>query len=386
MLSRQCKPLISNSFFLFGARGTGKSTLLSSYFGDSKVLYIDLLKAEVYDKLLQSHRWLESEATSKKYDWIVIDEVQRLPELLNTVHRLIESHKVKFALTGSSSRKLKRGGANLLAGRAFLNALHPLTNIELGDKFILSDALHHGTLPAMLQLPTALDKREYLKTYAHVYLREEILMEQLVRKIAPFREFLTVAAQCSSKIVNYSVLSREAGVQVPTVQNYFQILVDTYLGFYLPSFHLSIRKSQIDAPKFYFFDNGVKKALENSLSEAPSVGTSSYGELFESFVMQEVMRVNDYLRLDYRMSYYKTKNGVEIDLVLTRGKLHLLVEIKSSKKIDESRVIHLEKISNDFPAHSFKYYISQSEEKYSIGKVQCMHWKNFLEEMFQRTL
>jgi predicted AAA+ superfamily ATPase len=378
MFKRLCNPLKSNSFFIFGARGTGKSTLLKEIIPKNH-FSIDLLDEDSFDLFLRKPKELERICEENRFEWIVIDEVQRLPKLLNSVHRMIEKKGQKFALTGSSARKLKRGAANMLAGRAFMNSLFPLTSIELQDQFRLDDVLRWGSLPKLYSLSTEEDKKAYLRSYCFTYIREEIQAEQVVRKLEPFREFLTVAAQMSGKIINFSSIGREVGVQVPTVQTYYQILEDTHLGFLLPHFHRSIRKSQIQAPKFYLFDNGVKKSLEGSLDSIPSEGTSTYGELFESFVIQEVFRLNEYRQRDYRMSFYHTKSYSEVDLILSKGRKVILIEIKSSKKIDELRVQKLKRVSNDFGRDIETYFLSQSQENRTIDGVKCLNWRHFLD-------
>jgi len=379
MLYRQSKPLLSNSFFLFGARGTGKSTLVRSLLKE-KTLFFDLLDDETYDQLMRNPKILEEAAQSKHYSWIALDEIQRLPKLLNSVHRLIESTGQKFALTGSSSRKLKRGAANLLAGRAFVNVLFPLTNQELKNNFNLDEILHWGSLPKITHLNSNEEKKAYLRSYCLTYIKEEIQAEQIVRKLEPFREFLPVVAQMSGKPINFSSIARAVGVQIPTVQSYYQILEDTYLGFTLPAFHRSIRKSQLETPKFFLFDNGVKKALEGSLDSAPSPATSTYGELFEAWVIQEIFRANQYHSKDYRLSHYRTKAGSEIDLVLSKGKQIILVEIKSSNRIDEKEVNHLDRMKESFGSSAKTYYLSRDRMERKIGSVHCIPWEKFLEE------
>ena len=383
MILRDIKPIKSNSFFVFGARGTGKSTLVQQYLSEKSVYY-DLLDEEVFDRLMMmGPQIIEAVCAEKKYEWIILDEIQRLPKTLNLVHRMIEKFGQKFALTGSSSRKLKRGGANLLAGRAFVNTLFPLTSRELGQAFDLDTVLQWGSLPKILSLKTDEEKTAYLRSYYLTYIREEIQMEQAVRRLEPFREFLPVAAQCSGKILNFSKIGRAVGVQVPTVQTYFQILEDTFIGFYLPHHHRSIRKSQKESPKFYLFDNGVKKALEGSLDSKPIRGTSGYGEQFEAFVIQEIFRQNDYQKKDYRLSYFQTKNGAEIDIVLSRGKNTILIEIKSSNRIDEIEVHKLAKLREAFGSGVKAYYLSNDQHELKINDIHCRHWLRFLNHEFK---
>jgi predicted AAA+ superfamily ATPase len=221
-------------------------------------LYIDLLDLATEDLFRTHPEELRQQILAKKdCDWVVIDEVQKLPRLLDTVHQLIEEKRAKFILSGSSARKLKRGSANLLAWRAFVYHLHPLTSVEYGATFSLQEVLEWGALPKLLEFQNASDKIEFLRAYALTYLKEEIQVEQLVRNLDPFRQFLEIAAQSNGQIVNYSKIARDVGVDTTTVQNYFSILEDTLIGFHLPAYHRSIRKRQRESPKFYLFDPGV---------------------------------------------------------------------------------------------------------------------------------
>ena len=195
MFHRLPKPLKTQSFFLFGARGTGKSTFIKSYLREDS-LYLDLLKDEVFDQLLSDKGYLERQCQNGRFEWIILDEVQRIPRLLNLCQRMIEEKKQKFALTGSSGRKIKRGAGNLLAGRAFLNVMHPLTITELGDSFDLMEALAWGTLPKIFSLKSDEEKRAYLRSYFLTYIKEEIVAEQVIRKLGPFRDFLGVRPRC----------------------------------------------------------------------------------------------------------------------------------------------------------------------------------------------
>lgn len=382
MFSRLINPSKNRSFFLFGARGTGKSTWIDSQWQTPKSYKIDLLDAEFEDRYSRRPSFLEADllALPEKPDWVIIDEVQKVPRLLDQVHRLIENQRLKFALTGSSSRKLRRGGANLLAGRALLNSLHPLTSIELGEHFSLDDVLHWGSLPQIFSLKEMSDKKQYLRTYGFTYLKEEIRAEQVVRKVDPFRSFLEIGAQMSGKMINFKKIARDVGVDTKSIQNYFQILEDTWIGFYLPAFHQSVRKTQRLQPKFYFFDLGIKRALEGALDSKLVPGTYGYGESFEHWVIQEIHRLNDYWQKDFRLSYYQTYGGGEVDLVFSRGKVINFVEIKSTNSIDELEVRKLIRATTDFKAHR-KFYLSLDNHPRQIGDVQCLHWKDFLQEL-----
>lgn len=381
MIQRISKLSNSNSFFIFGARGTGKSTLISERYGGDRNLYIDLLQDHHERRYRGNPDLLLGDVESKKYDWVIIDEIQKVPKLLDLVHKLIVSKKQKFVLTGSSSRKLKRDGANLLAGRAFLFQLFPFTVGELAGRFNLQEALAWGTLPAIFSYEKAEDKKNYLYTYAKVYLREEILLEQVIRNVEGFRGFLEIAAQMNGKTLNFSKIARECGVDSKTVRSYYQILEDTLMGFMLPGFHRSVRKAQKDQPKFYLFDLGLLRSLEGSLDSKPVEGTSMYGQYFESLVINEIYRLNAYSQKDYRLSHYQTTMGQEIDLILSRGSKFTLVEIKSTRQVDSVEVTKLAKLAKAFPG-SQVYYLSQDPTSSKINNVYCLHWQKFLAEFF----
>jgi predicted AAA+ superfamily ATPase len=234
----------------------------------------------------------------------------------------------------------------------------------------------------LFSLATIEEKKAYLKAYSQTYLQEEIRAEQLVRKLDPFREFLEVSAQSNGKILNFNKIGREIGVDSKTVLSYFQILEDTCLGFLLPGFHRSIRKSQTIHPKFYYFDCGVKKSLERSLDVFVKPSTSAYGEAFEHFVILEIYRLNEYLSLDYRLSYFQTKDGAEIDLILSKRDEDILVEIKSAEKVDPIEVAKLERLSRDFP-NPKTYYLSRDPDPQKLGSIDCLPWHMGLKKIFK---
>lgn len=383
MFNRNVKLLKTNSFFLFGARGTGKSTLLESLFPSDKHIWIDLLDPDVEARYATRPGllldFLSSQPISKS-TWIVIDEVQKVPALLNVVHSEIERHKRHFALTGSSARKLKRGHANLLAGRAYSYSLFPLTRPELSNEFDLEMVLRWGSLPKIFDLGDD-ERMEYLRTYANTYVKEEILAEQIVRRVQPFRAFLEVSAQMSGQILNYSKIARDIDSDPVSVQSYFEILEDTLLGFHLKPFHRSIRKRQRKNPKFYFFDTGVRHALLRTLNLPMAPQTSSYGEDFEHFIINEIHRLQTYNRLDWDLSYLRTKDDVEVDLIIERpGQPLALVEIKSKKKVDENDIVPLQRIQKDIgPSESF--LLSQDPIPRKVGAVNILPWKQGLERL-----
>jgi predicted AAA+ superfamily ATPase len=372
-----------NSFFLFGARGTGKTLLLKERFKDAAALYIDLLDPDLNQTYSLRPRTLLEQlaALSKKTEWVIIDEIQKVPALLDVVHQQIEASRFKFALSGSSARKLKRGGANLLAGRAFVNHLFPLTAREIGEPFSLAAALAWGTLPRLFALESPEEKRDFLRTYTHTYLQEEITAEQVVRRVDPFRRFLFVAAQMSGQIVNFSKIAREVGASTPTVQTYFQILEDTLVGLLLEPFHESIRKRQRDNPKFYFFDTGVQRALNNTLTVELKPQTYAFGVAFEHFVISEINRLQSYAKKDYRLSYLRSKDDVEIDLIIERpGLKRALVEIKSTERVTDEDVRSLQSLGKDI-ARSEAFCLSLDQTEKKIGTVWCFPWQRGLEEI-----
>lgn len=382
MIDRIIQFTSKNSFFLFGARGTGKTHLLKNRFTDN-LWYIDLLNPELVRKYILQPSVLLQELAARRPmpEWVIIDEVQKVPALLDLVHQQIESDKQKFILSGSSARKLKRGAANLLAGRAFVYNLYPLTASEIGDGFDLEETLNWGTLPKLLELSDPQDKKEYLRAYANTYLREEILQEQIIRNLEPFQRFLPVAAQMAGKVINYSKIALDAGTSVPTIQSYFQILEDTLLGFTLPQFHESIRKRQRSNPKFYFFDGGIQRALAEELNTTLNARTFQYGHAFEQFVINEINRLQSYYRKDYRLSYIRTGADVEIDLIIERpGMKRAAVEIKSTSTITKSVLRGLLSLGKDIPNCELFCFSVDNTPKIIEG-VHCLPWQTGLVEV-----
>lgn len=380
MINRLFKPLKSNSFFLFGPRGTGKTTWLKSHFPQN-TLWIDLLNPYEEERFALQPLLLSELIDKHKPAWVVIDEVQKNPKLLNIVHSEIEKRSSLFALTGSSARKLKRGAANLLAGRAFVYYLHPFTHLEFGNSFDISETLTWGSLPKLTEYNLEAEKKTYLKSYAQTYLKEEIISEQIIRKLDPFRRFLAVAAQQNGEVINYTSIAKDVGTDVKTVQSYFQILEDTLVGFMLPAYHHSIRKQQTSNPKFYFFDIGIKRALEGSLGNQLVPHTYGYGKIFEHFVILEMLRLNDYFEKDFRFYYLRTKDHAEIDLIIERpGQATALVEIKSATQIDERHVRTLNHFQKSFK-NAQSYCLSQDKLAHKIGEVEVLHWQEGLKEL-----
>jgi predicted AAA+ superfamily ATPase len=383
MLHRSLSPSKSSSYFLFGPRGTGKTTLVRAIFRPDEAIFIDLLDPAEEDLFARNPGEFEARlrATPTSTAWVVIDEVQKVPRLLDVVHRLIESSEHRFVLTGSSGRKLRRGASNLLAGRAFVYRLHPFTHRELGDAFELEHALRWGTLPRVHELGDSKDKDQYLRAYALTYLKEEIVAEQLVRKLDPFRQFLEVAAQSNGKIVNFSKIAEDVGADTKTIQSYFSILEDTLVGILLPAYAGSIRKRQRSNPKFYFFDPGVKRALDRTLGVPIQEGTYAFGSAFEHFVILEAMRLSDYRANDWAFSYLRTKDDAECDLVIERpGLPTAIVEIKSTRRVRERDTAALQRFVPDFGACE-AFCLTQDPHAKKIGDVECFPWQLGLEKL-----
>ncbi len=372
----------SDSFFLFGARGTGKSTLLDSLPFLKRAYRIDLLNQDIFEELsIRPQLLFERCMSLQRGSWVAIDEVQKIPELLDVVHSLIEQKKFKFALTGSSSRKLKRRGANLLAGRALLNTLFPLTSTELGKDFDLENTLQWGSLPKVLDYKLNSVRNRFLKTYVQTYLKEEVVAEQLVRNLTPFRLFLPIAAQMNSKTINFSNIAKDTGVDFKTIQSYFEILCDTYMGSFLECYNGSVRKVQIQAPKFYFFDLGIKRALQKQLTIPLVHETNTYGEAFETWFINQCISLNSYYELDYELSYLRTKDDAEVDLIISRPDgSQALVEIKSSTLIDERHLKHLLHFKKDFPQAQF-ICASRVKTSQMIKGISVLHWEKALEKL-----
>jgi len=390
MVKRQLNILKSNSFFLFGARGTGKTSLLREVLLPSATtLYLDMLQLATRDRYERNPDELESvvQAAAPKIEWVLIDEVQRVPALLDTVHRILESEfgrttGIKFALTGSSARKLKAGGANLLAGRAFVYDLFPLTATEIGDAIPIDDLVNWGALPKLLSFSSHNQRRAYLETYALTYLKEEIWDEHLVRELNPFRKFLQVASQLSGEIVNYQRVANDVGIDNTTVQRYYQILEDTLLSVTLEPFHRSVRKRQRTNPKIYLFDNGVKRALDSSLRSPFPPGSSDFGVLFEHFIIQECHRRNRYTQQEYSFNYLRTADGAEIDLVVYRDrKVVALIEIKSSSSVLPHHIRHLKRFDSTLFDGAPKYVWSMDPIAKRFEDITCLPWQRGLEEL-----
>lgn len=374
----------NHSFFLFGPRNTGKSTLIEAQFPVTHSQWFDLLDTQLQTRFLENPEELFNIVNNlpSKITHVVIDEVQKVPKLLDVVQRLLKKKNRFFILTGSSARKLKRGGANLLAGRAFVYHLYPLTSFEMGQDFNLDVALNWGTLPEIMSLSTDSERFELLTAYAHTYLREEIWEEQIIKTLAPFRKFLEVAAQSNGKIVNFANIAREVGVDDKTIKAYFEILEDTLIGFFLEPHHNSVRKQVSGKPKFYLVDTGLTRALARQLEIPLKPRTHAYGNAFEHFIITEIMRLASYLRHQYKFSYLRTINDVEIDLIIERpGKNTLYIEIKSTDNIKSEMLTFFKKIAKD-AKNVEALCLSNDPYAKKFDNVLALPWQEGIKKIF----
>lgn len=397
MIKRSYKLSKSNSFFLFGCRGSGKTTLLNDYFSIEDTLFIDLLDINFMDQLLLDSSRFERiiNLPENKNKRVVIDEIQKFPKILDTIHQQIQKTKRQFVMTGSSARKLKQQSVNLLAGRAWIYNMYPISSLELDNShFIkireidnLKKILEFGSLPEAITSEDVADTKEYLRAYVSTYLEKEIQQEQWVRKLEPFRKFLAVSAQMNGKIINCSKIAREVGVNDVTVSNYFEILSDTLIGFQLPAFSTSVRKAQKLGFKNYFIDTGVKRALEGTLSVELLHKTFAFGDAFEHWVILEFVKNISIFRLDWKLSFLRTKDDLEIDLIIERGaQSTLLIEIKSTNIVLDEHVKALELLGPDIAKSTNKkiekYLLSLDELSKTIQSTQAMHWLDGIIKIF----
>ena len=336
-------PPDDKSFFLFGPRGTGKSSWLRDRFPNA--VYLDLLESDVYTALLASPQRLDGMVPEEHRGWVVLDEVQKVPAVLDEVHRLIERRKLRFALTGSSARSLKRRTVNLLAGRALSLRMHPLTAVELGRDFDVSRSLRHGQLPAAY-----VEKRPaaFLKSYVQTYLREEVQQEGLTRNLGAFARFLEAASFSQGSVLNLSAVARDASVDRKVVEDYFSILEDLLLAVRLPVFRKRAKRKVIAHPKFYLFDAGVYRGIRprGPLDTPDEID----GAALETLVLQELRATNDYAELDYELSYWRTPTGLEVDFVLYGERGLIAIEVKRAARLRDGDLAGLHAFRDSFPA------------------------------------
>jgi predicted AAA+ superfamily ATPase len=360
------------SFFLLGPRATGKSYLIKETLGQDMVLF-NLLRSNLYLKLSSAPWELEAmiDAQLEQQDakFIVIDEIQKIPSLLDEVHRLIEDRKMRFLLTGSSARKLKRGHANLLAGRAWIAHLYPLSFSEI-PQFNLDRYLRYGGLPAIYP---SHEPQEELNAYVHTYLYEEIQAEGLVRNLPQFSRFLNVAALANGQMLNFAQIASDSGVAASTVREYYAILEDTLIGFMLTPWTKSQKRKAISTAKFYLFDLGVCHTLAQT--QTLDRNSDLYGRSFEHLIALELNAYLSYNRLDIPLQYWRSTHQHEVDFIVGD---QIAIEVKASKKISERDIKNLKILKEENVFSSF-YLISHDVNEMKIDNIYCIHWQHFLD-------
>lgn len=373
----QLKPLLAKkSFFLLGPRATGKTTLIQHQLPDARIY--DLLDSVTFSRLLKNPGLLSEENQNKSPTTpIVIDEIQKLPQLLDEVHRLIEKKSWKFLLTGSSARKLKRGAANLLAGRAWLAHLFPLTFHEIPD-FDLMRYLNSGGLPAVY---FSADPKEELASYVTLYLKEEIQAEALTRNLAAFSAFLDAIALSNGEEINMGSFASDCGVSPATVKNHIQILEDTLIGFSLPGFRKTKKRKAITRIKHYLFDVGVV----NHLCQRGPIQEKSelFGKAMEQFLIQEIRAYLDYQRLSLQMHYWRSTSQFEVDLILGQK---IALEIKSTSLVQEKHLKGIRALKEEGLIEKYMIVSLDEEERITSDGIAIYPWKRFLEKLWDNQL
>lgn len=365
----------NNSFFLWGARQTGKSTLLKSVFADAQ--YIDLLKTDILYRfrknpaLLRQMLQIENPGTL-----VVIDEIQKIPELLDEVHWLIENKNHQFVLSGSSPRKILRRDVNLLGGRALRYDLYPLTYSEIPE-FDLFKALNFGLLPRHYDAVDDADLK--LAAYIGSYLEDEIIAETRIRNVETYSRFLDSAAFSNGEMVNFTNIASDCAVSSTTIKEYFNILVDSLVGYWLPSFQKRPKRRVVLSPKFYFFDVGIAGYLLKRKNV--QLGTESFGNAFEHLIFQELHAYKNYSGLNYHMSYWRTTNGVEVDFVL--GDHEVAIEVKSTQAVQTRHLKGLKAFSDEYTVKK-KIVISTDPIARIVDEnILLMPWNYFLEKLWK---
>jgi len=359
------------SSFLWGARQTGKSSWIKHNFGPEEIILIDMLQTDVFAEYASRPSLLRERFLDTK-KLIVIDEIQKVPALLDEVHWMIENKNITFLLTGSSARKLRRGHANLLAGRALRYNLLPFSCMEVGE-IDLESILVSGMLPPhfLSDKPTDL-----IRSYIADYLKEEIAQEAQIQKIPQFSDFLRVAALTSGELLNYNNVARETGVSSKIVRSYFDILESTMLGFRIPSWRSSKTRRLVMADKFYLFDVGISNYLSR---RQPKQGTPEFGKAFEHFILMELRVYKYYKNPELDITYWRTSTGYEVDFIL--GEKQIALEIKSGKLVHDIHLKSLRALKED---GEIKNLIVISQEKYprEVDSIKIIPWKMFLEMLW----
>jgi predicted AAA+ superfamily ATPase len=356
------------SAFLWGPRKTGKTYFIREIFSRPDDWIIDLLQTDVFAEYAARPALLRERFRGQR---VLIDEIQKVPALLDEVHWLIENRRASFLLTGSSARKLRRGHANLLAGRAWRRELGPLSCLEV-EGFELEHALHSGLLP-----PHLLSERpeEDLRAYVADYLKEEIAAEGAVRNLPAFVEFLRAAALTNAELVNYTNIGRETGAQARAVKGYFEVLEDTLLGQRLAAWTRARRRRLIRTEKFYFFDVGVANHLAG---RSPAQGSADFGKSFEHFLFMEIMNYRRYKSPDLPLSFWRTASGFEVDFIL--GDMLAAVEVKAGLRVHEGDVRGLRALGEEQRVRH-RIVVSQERQPRRMGDIEILPWREFVERL-----
>jgi predicted AAA+ superfamily ATPase len=360
--------LASKSHFLFGPRQTGKTSWIRHALPKARVY--DLLDSAVFMALSHRPGRLGEELTAKG-EIVVIDEVQRLPELLNEVHRLIEARGTRFLLTGSSARKLRSGGVNLLGGRARTKYMHPLTRRELGPHFDLTRAIERGTLPSIYFSD---DPKADLDAYTGAYLQQEIVAEGATRNVPAFSRFLRIAAHANATMVNFTKVSNDAQVPRTTVYEYFEILQNTLLLHEVPAWKRSKKRKPIVSSKYYFFDVGVVSALQGRLVRA---ATPEFGHAFETWILHELLAHRDYVSGD-GVNYWRSTSGFEVDFIVGD---HTAIEVKGSENVSAADLRSLKALAEEKLLRRYLCVCLEPRRR-QVGKITVLPYGEFLEELW----
>lgn len=374
MVPRFLKPLKEKSFFLFGPRGTGKSTWVRQCFPEAKIF--DLLKESLFQEFLRDPSSLESFISHPEQP-IVLDEIQRVPSLLNEVHRLIADKKIQFILTGSSARKLRKDGVNLLAGRARVLNMFPLTAAELGEQFDVKKSLRFGHLP---EAYFSGDPQEFLKSYVGTYLREEVQKEALVKDLATFSRFLEAAAFSQASVLNYSTMGRDVGVDPKSIQNYFEILEDLLIGRRLQVFSKRSKRKLTTHPKFYYFDVGVFRTLRKAGPLDPLEEIE--GLALETLFHQELQAAISNVGLRLELSFWRTLDKNEVDFVLYGEDGFFAFEVFRSSRIRPESLAPLEDFLDEFPKAK-AYLVYGGTETRQFGSITALPFSDALRNLPQ---
>ena len=373
MFSRDFAPPEEQTYFLFGPRGTGKSRFVEGFYKNG--LFFDLLDARIFNELVADPSRLSLKIPEGFADWVVIDEVQKIPALLDEVHRLIEKRRVRFVLTGSSARRLRRENVNLLAGRALTYRLYPLTARELGDDFDLARSLKYGHLPAAC---ITRSPNMFLKSYVKTYLQEEIQQEGLTRNLPAFSRFLEAASFSQGSPLNISAIARDCAVSRKIVETYFSILRDTLLSYEIPAFTRRTKRDVMRSVKFYFFDAGVFRAIRPA---GPYDSDSEAGGLaLETLVLQEIAAQNDYGNYDYGIYYWRTRQGTEVDFILYGARGFKAIEVKHSGRVRREDFKGLRQFKKEHPEADLLFVYS-GLRRYHEGNVEIVPAETFLKRI-----